>query len=163
MQMIDNSLTVNIEEDMQQRANISPPKQVTRLGTSTGFKPGASRGSSPLGKQESKSASKIPTYKSQKSNPVNMRLHTEFGIDMGGRLFRNEEFEKRIAEVQRKIEEFKQQGPTQAQECSSPGIGKSNFISKDCDEEQVDEFYKDMKNFYKNPAKHQSPTRRLRQ
>ena len=92
-----------------------------------------------------------------------MRLHTEFNIQMGGRIFRNEEFEKRIAEVQKKIEDFKQQGPSPAQECSSPGLGKSNFINKDCDEEQVDEFYKDMHKFYKNPSKHQSPTRRLRQ
>jgi len=57
MQMIDNSLTVNIEQDMQQRANISPPKQVTRLGTQQGYNPSASK---PASMPISKSASKLP-------------------------------------------------------------------------------------------------------
>ena len=39
MEMIDNSLTVKIEEDMLTRANIVPPKEVRRLGTDAGFKP----------------------------------------------------------------------------------------------------------------------------
>lgn len=39
-----------------------------------------------------------------------MRLHAEFGISLGNKLFRNETFEKKIADVQKKIEELKRNG-----------------------------------------------------
>lgn len=45
----------------------------------------------------------------------------------------------------------------------SPGrINKSHTVTEQFGENQVDDFYKDMQKFYKNPAKHESPTRRLR-
>jgi len=39
-----------------------------------------------------------------------LRLHAEFGISLGNKLFRNETFEKRIADVQKKIEQLKNEG-----------------------------------------------------
>ena len=57
MEMIDNSLTVKIEEDMLNRANISPPKEVRRLGTEAAFDP-SQRKARPM--TSSMSAGKLP-------------------------------------------------------------------------------------------------------
>ena len=73
-------------------------------------------------------------------------------------MFRNEAFEMKIAEVQRKIEEMKSGKADYSP--ASPTRSKTSFT---VDEGQVDAFYKEMDKFYANPKKHESPTRRLRQ
>ena len=78
-------------------------------------------------------------------------------------MFRNEAFEAKIADVQRQIEELKAGKEVDTGYQVSPGrVSKTHSISKQVSEDQVDEFYDEMRKFYKNPAKHKSPTRRLR-
>jgi len=71
-------------------------------------------------------------------------LHTDFGISLGNKLFRNVEFEKRIADVQKRIEEMKTQGvvsdeASPEREPQSPT--KARICGQDVDEEKVDAFY----------------------
>ena len=73
------------------------------------------------------------------------------GVDLGTRLFYNADYEEKIAEIQRQKEAL----------MNDASYKYSNF--GDPDDPQLKEVYREIRNFYKIPPKHESPTRRLRQ
>lgn len=76
---------------------------------------------------------------------------SHMGVSLGTRLFYNEEHERRIAEIKRQKEEL-----------LNDQSWKYHNIN-DSDDLYLADVYKEMRNFYKSPGKHESPTRRLRQ
>jgi len=74
MQMIDNSLTVNIEQDMYERTGKAPPKHVNRAGSSP-------KRASTAGKQRpaatsyTKSSVGKPEFRQRMKDPIDFRLH----------------------------------------------------------------------------------------
>ena len=88
--MIDNSLTVKIEKDLYDTTGKKPPKQVNRLGSNpVNYSPVATSKSRPYSTMAKTTGGKNA---SKKTN-LDMRLHAEFGIQMGNKFFRNEKFE----------------------------------------------------------------------
>ena len=82
--------------------------------------------------------------------------NSEFGIALGNQMFRNEDFERRMAEVQRQIEEIKNAAPKKPkmlhEQSPSP---KKNALN--------DDIFAEFDKYDEKPKKHASPTRRLRQ
>lgn len=94
MEMIDNSLTIDIESDMLARTG-KVPAYVNRPFTSSGHAKITPVKETSAKSRPAKSAAKAT------SSSIEMKLKTDFGITLGNKLFRNEEFERKIAEVQR--------------------------------------------------------------
>ena len=79
-------------------------------------------------------------------------------------MFKNEEFDQRINDVQRKIEQMRGGNVEFVAEPGSPLRASSPVkASAFANEHKVDAFYNEMAKFYERPEKHKSPTRRLRQ
>ena len=93
--------------------------------------------------------------------------NSEFGISLGNKMFRNEDFERRMAEVQRQIEEIRNAAPKRIpmeheRSLSPPPKSPPRKIVMG-EEGYVDDLYAELDRFYEKPKKHASPTRRLRQ
>ena len=112
--MINNSLTVKIEDDLFQTTGKRAPNVANRFGVS---------GNSSPGKNRSPTATKKPTNSLRNSyqpktaskrfqDPIDLRLHSEFGISLGNKLFKNEKFDRKIQDVQAKIDALKRTSHT---------------------------------------------------
>lgn len=97
------------------------------------------------------------------TTPIEVRLHTNFGVSLGNKMFKNEVFEKRIHDVQRKIEEMKDSSSPRSPQPRNKQRSPLKKAATCIDESKVDQFYAEMAKFYEKPPKHESPTRRLRQ
>ena len=158
--MADGLLTVDIERDMIDRrpyiteqTGASPvaAQQRQRPNTAANLKP----------KKQTSAGNK---YK--RKPEIDLRLHSEFGISLGNKLFKNEKFERKITDIQQQIEELKGQrerGEHMFSEPASPTKFSYKLGGQAIPEGKVDAFYNEMNKFYEKPPKHESPTRRLRQ
>ena len=97
------------------------------------------------------------------TTPVEVSLHTNFGVSLGNKMFKNEVFEKRIHDVQKKIEELKESNSPRSPQPRAKQRSPLKKAATCIDESKVDQFYAEMAKFYEKPPKHESPTRRLRQ
>jgi len=91
VEMINNSLTVKIEDDLYETTG----KGVSNIANRYSYQ--KSNQSSPnkiQPKKRSVTGNKMSHNMTKKeSNPIDFRLSTEFGISLGAKLFRNEKFE----------------------------------------------------------------------
>ena len=86
---------------MEETTGKKAPKFVNRLGSDVHSSPVAAKNQRPYtAGGTSKSAGKYQFSAKQKT-PLDVRLHDQFGIDLGNKLFRNDRFEQKIADVQR--------------------------------------------------------------
>ena len=103
MEHIESGLTIDMTADLKLLTGKNPPKQVNRANNGSPMrmrpdhkapvgKPGT------RGKPGTKSAAK-PTFGRTNTTPMDLRVHSEFGIMLGEKLFKNERFEKQITDV----------------------------------------------------------------
>lgn len=107
LERIESGLTVDIGPDLRMVTGKEPPKFVNRAGASpkrANTKMGsynAAANTSTRGANNragAKSAGK-PTFKRTNTTPYEVSLHSNFGVSLGNKMFKNEVFEKRIHDV----------------------------------------------------------------
>ena len=92
MEMIDNSLTVKIERDLHLETGKAPPKTVHRAFHNQSKSP--TRADPKPRYSGAKSAAKLA-----KPSPIDVRLRSEFNVSLGNKYFKNEKFDRKIADI----------------------------------------------------------------